>query len=126
MNKINFIRPNKENLQLYLLIGSLFIILSILDVFLKSYFTINLASFLPDTLNFFLPLILGAVGFYFVRIEFTGIKNLDSIVTGDLCLEALDFSLKNIQYINAITPLKLVDEIKIRQSNLLEILNEFN
>lgn len=39
---------------------------------------------------------------------------------------ALDFSLKNIQYINAITPLKLVDEIKIRQSNLLEILNEFN
>ena len=39
---------------------------------------------------------------------------------------ALDFSLKNIQYINAITPLKLVDEIKIRQSNLLEILYEFN
>ena len=39
---------------------------------------------------------------------------------------ALDFSLKNIQYINAITPLKLVDEIKIRESNLLEILNEFN
>ena len=39
---------------------------------------------------------------------------------------ALDFSLKNIQYINAITPLKLVDEIKIRQSNLLEIFNEFN
>ena len=39
---------------------------------------------------------------------------------------ALDFSLKNIQYINVITPIKLVDEIKIRQSNLLEILNEFN
>jgi len=39
---------------------------------------------------------------------------------------ALDFSLKNIQYINVLTPLKLVDEIKIRQSNLLEILNEFN
>ena len=38
---------------------------------------------------------------------------------------ALDFSLKNIQYINAITPLKLVDEIKIRQSNLSENLNEF-
>ena len=38
---------------------------------------------------------------------------------------AIDFSLKNLQYINAITPLKLVDEIKIRQSNLLEILNEF-
>ena len=38
---------------------------------------------------------------------------------------ALDFSLKNIQYINAITPLKLVDEIKIRQSNLLENLDEF-
>ncbi len=38
---------------------------------------------------------------------------------------AIDFSLKNLQYINAITPLKLVDEIKIRQSNLLESLNEF-
>ncbi len=39
---------------------------------------------------------------------------------------ALDFSIKNIQYINVLSPPKLVDEIKIRQSNLLEILNEFN
>jgi len=77
MNKFNFIKPDKRNLQSYLFIGSFLIFLSILDVLLKSSFEINLTYFLPDTLNFFLPLILGTIGLYFIRIEYTGIKNLD-------------------------------------------------
>ena len=77
MNKLNFIKPNKKNLQTYLLIGTILISVSILDVILKSFFGINLTSFLPGTMNFFLPLILGTIGSYLIRTEYSGIKNLD-------------------------------------------------
>ena len=77
MNRLNFLKPDKRNLQSYLFIGSFLIFISILDVFLKSFFKINLTSFLPNNLNFFLPLILGTIGLYFIRIEYSGIKNLD-------------------------------------------------
>ena len=50
-----------------------------IDVFLKSFFRINLTSFLPSFISFFLPLILGFVGLYFIRIEYSGIKKLDLI-----------------------------------------------
>ncbi len=39
---------------------------------------------------------------------------------------AIDFSIKNRQYINVLSPVKIIDEIKIRLDNLLENLNEFN
>ena len=77
MEKLSFIKPNKENLQTYLLIGTFLIFVGILDVILKSSFKINITSFLPGTLNFFLPLILGSLGLYLIRIEYSGIKNLD-------------------------------------------------
>ena len=77
MNRLNFLKPDKRNLQSYLFIGSFLIFISILDVFLKSFFKINLTSFLPNNLNFFLPLILGTIGLYLIRIEYSGIKNLD-------------------------------------------------
>ena len=77
MEKLSFIKPNKENLQTYLLIGTFLIFVGILDVILKSSFKINITSFLPETLNFFLPLILGSLGLYLIRIEYSGIKNLD-------------------------------------------------
>ena len=77
MEKLSFIKPNKENLQTYLLIGTFLIFVGILDVILKSSFKINTMSFLPETLNFFLPLFLGCLGLYLIRIEYSGIKNLD-------------------------------------------------
>ncbi len=77
MNKLNFIKPNKKNMQSFLFVGCLFIFISILDVLLKSAFKISLTSFLPETINFFFPLIIGTLGFYFIRIEYSGIKNLD-------------------------------------------------
>ena len=77
MNKFNFIKLGKNNLKILLLLGFSFVFLSIADVFFKSSLGINLTSFLPDTLNFLFPLILGSVGLYFVRFEYTGIKKLD-------------------------------------------------
>ena len=77
MNKFNFIKLGKNNLKILLLLGFSFVFLSIADVFFTSSLGINLTSFLPDTLNFLFPLILGSVGLYFVRFEYTGIKKLD-------------------------------------------------
>ncbi len=77
MNKLNLLKPDLNNLNTYLYAGSFLFFLSILDVFLNSFFSINITFFLPDFISFVLPLILGLVGLHFIRIEFTGIKNLD-------------------------------------------------
>ena len=58
-------------------LGSFLFFVSILDVFLNSFFSLNLTGFLPGFLSFLLPLILGFIGLYFIRIELTGIKQLD-------------------------------------------------
>ena len=79
MSKINFLKPDKLNLNTFLYTGSFLFFISIIDVFLNSFFRINLTSFLPSFISFLLPLILGFVGLYFIRIEFSGIKNLDLI-----------------------------------------------
>ena len=77
MNKLNILKPDLSNLYFYIYTGLFFITVSIIDVFLYSFFNINITSFLPSTLSFTLPLILGLIGLHFIRIEFTGIKNLD-------------------------------------------------
>ena len=69
MSKINFLKPDKSNLQTFLYAGSFLFFISILDVFLNSFFMVNLTIFLPDFLSFILPLILGFIGLYFIRIE---------------------------------------------------------
>ena len=77
MSKINFLKPDKENLSIYLYSGSFLFFISIFDVFLSSFFGINITSFLPNSISFLLPLILGIVGLHLIRIEFSGIKKLD-------------------------------------------------
>ena len=77
MDKLNFFKPDKQNLSIYLYTGSFLFFISLLDVFLNSFFTINITSFLPDFISFLFPLILGTLGLHFIRIEFSGIKNLD-------------------------------------------------
>ena len=53
--------------------------------------------------------------------------NQDNLIINFYSFEnAIDFSIKNRQYINVLSPVKIIDEIKIRQDNLLEKLNEFN
>ena len=77
MNKLNFLRPNIENLNTYLYSGIFLISIAILDVTLNSFFNTNITSFLPNFISFLLPLIIGTVGLHIIRIEFSGIKNLD-------------------------------------------------
>jgi len=77
MNKLNFLKPDKENMKIYLYTGSFLFLISIMDVFLNSFFKLNITSFLPNFLSLFLPLILGSFGLHLIRIEFSGIKYLD-------------------------------------------------
>ena len=77
MFKINSLKPKRSNLTTFLYLGSFLVFLSILDVFLNSFFKINYTGFLPDSFNFILPLLMGFLGLYFIRIEYSGIKNLD-------------------------------------------------
>ncbi len=79
MNKLNFLKPRKQNLSTYLYIGSFLFFIAVFDVFLTSFFKTNITSFLPNILSFLLPLILGTIGLHLIRIEFSGIPKLDLI-----------------------------------------------
>ena len=79
MDKLNLLTPSKDKLYTYLYTGIVLFFISILDVFLNSFFNINLTSFLPSSISFILPLVLGLIGLHLIRIEYSGIKNLDLI-----------------------------------------------
>ena len=61
MNNVNFLKPNKENLNLFLLLGSLFFVLGIFDFILNNFYEKNITSFLPRFISFFTPLIFGMI-----------------------------------------------------------------
>jgi len=79
MSKINILKPNKNNLNLFLVLGGLFFTLGILDFCLNNFLEKNITSFLPGFISFFTPLIFGIIGLHFIRIEFSGIKQLDNL-----------------------------------------------
>ena len=79
MNNINFLKPDKSNLNLFLILGLSLVLISIFDVFLSSFFKINATGFLPTSISFLLPLIIGFIGLHFIRIEYSGIRRLDEI-----------------------------------------------
>ena len=79
MKKLNFLKPDRQNLSTYLYIGSFLFFIALFDVFLTSFFKTNITSFLPNILSFLLPLILGTIGLHLIRIEFSGIPKLDLI-----------------------------------------------
>jgi len=79
MTKINLLKPNNDNLPLFLTLGGLFFAFGILDFYLNNFLNINITSFLPRIINFFTPLIFGVIGLHLIRIEFSGIKILDSL-----------------------------------------------
>ena len=71
------VKPSKENIKSYLPIGILLLFLSFFDVFSNAFFSYNLFSFVPSSIGYFLPLILGFIGFYLIRVEFSGVRSLD-------------------------------------------------
>ncbi|NCW36999.1 MAG: amino acid ABC transporter permease, partial [Proteobacteria bacterium] len=79
MSSLSFLKPTKSNLNTFLTVGSLFVLISFLDVFLNSFYQINFTNFLPKKLNFVFPLIIGFIGLYFIRIEKSGYNFLDSL-----------------------------------------------
>jgi len=75
---MNFIaKPSKENLNTYLPTGVILIFFSLLDVFINAFFGLNLLEFLPSQVSYFSPLIIGFIGLYLIRIEFSGVRLLD-------------------------------------------------
>ena len=79
MNNINLLKPNKKNLNLFLVLGLLFFSLGIFDFCLSNFYSKNITSFLPGFISFFTPVIFGMFGLYLIRIEFSGIKLLDNL-----------------------------------------------
>ena len=79
MKNINILKPNKDNFKTYLFIGITLVFLGIFDVFLRSFFMVNFLSFLPNLLNFLLPFILGLVGLQMIRLEYSGVKLVDTV-----------------------------------------------
>jgi general L-amino acid transport system permease protein len=66
-------QPTTTNIYL----GSLLVLIILIDVFINSFFNINLTSFLPGSISLFLPLVLGTYGLYLIRNDYTGLKYLD-------------------------------------------------
>ena len=77
MSKFTFLKSDRSNIQLVLITGTFLITISILDVFLNSFFRLNLISFLPSKVSFLTPFIIGMIGLNLIRIEYSGNKFLD-------------------------------------------------
>ena len=75
---MQFLKPTRDNLSTSLSIGIPLIALSFIDFLSNTFLNLNITSFLPGTLSYFFPLIIGTIGLYFVRIEFSGIRLLDN------------------------------------------------
>ena len=81
VSKNIFIKPNKENLTSFVTIGGSLVFISFIDVLANTFLNLNFTSFLPSKLSYFAPLIIGTIGLYLIRIEFSGNKLLDRINT---------------------------------------------
>ncbi len=79
MSKFTFLKSDRSNIQLVLIIGTFLTTISILDVFLNSFFRLNLISFLPSKISFLIPFIIGMIGLNLIRIEYSGNKFLDTL-----------------------------------------------
>ena len=76
---INILKPKKENLKNYLILGILLLFVAFFDIFSSTFLNVNITGFLPNIISYLSPLILGALGLHFIRIEYSGNKTLDSI-----------------------------------------------
>ena len=74
---LNYLKPRREKLNTFLSLGIPLIILGFIDFFSNRFFNLNITGFLPETLSYFFPILVGTLGLYFVRIEFSGVRLLD-------------------------------------------------
>ena len=76
---LNIIKPNKENFYTYLTLGIILLSIGFIDIFSNTFLNLNITEFLPSVISYLTPLILGAFGLHFIRIEYSGNKTLDAI-----------------------------------------------
>ena len=74
-----YLKPTKDKINTFLPLGSIFVMFAFLDVLTNTFLNHNITDFLPQTLSYFFPLLLGYVGLYLIRIEFSGIRFLDKL-----------------------------------------------
>ena len=79
MNNFNILKPNKENLNRFISLGSFFIIFSFLDILGSTFLKINITGFLPSGISYFSQLMFVFFGLYLIRIEYSGNRYLDKI-----------------------------------------------
>jgi hypothetical protein len=53
MTSVNFLKPNKDNLNLFLVVGALFFSLGIIDFCLNNFYDKNITGFLTRIYKFF-------------------------------------------------------------------------
>ena len=75
------IKPSKENLTSFVTLGGFLIFIGFFDVLANNFLNLNVTGFLPNKVSYFAPLIIGTIGLYLIRIEFSGNKLLDKINT---------------------------------------------
>jgi general L-amino acid transport system permease protein len=79
MNNFNILKPNKENLKEFIFLGFIFIALSFIDVITNTFLNQNITGFLPDTVSYVFPLVMGVFGLHLIRIEYSGNRLLDKV-----------------------------------------------
>ena len=79
MSKFSFLKSDRSNINSVLITGIIFVTIGILDVFLNTFFKLNLFSFFPGKISFLFPFIIAMIGFHLMRIEFTGSKSIDAL-----------------------------------------------
>ena len=75
MNRINLLKQNKENLNIFLILGISFFFLGIIDFSLNNFQGKNITSFLPKFISFFTPLIFGMIGLFLFELNFLVLNN---------------------------------------------------
>ncbi len=63
MSSLKLLKPNKDNLNLFIVLGALFFSLGIIDFCLNNFYETNITNFLPGFISFFTPLIFCMIAF---------------------------------------------------------------
>ena len=79
MKKINILKPSKEHLNFFIILGASFTSLSFIDILSNTFLDFNITGLFPGVISYFSPLIAGVFGLHLIRIEYSGNKFLDKI-----------------------------------------------
>ena len=76
---LNTLKSNKENVFTYVVLGISLLSIGFIDILSNTFLNFNITALFPNIISYFSPLILGAFGLHFIRIEHSGNITLDKI-----------------------------------------------